>query len=423
MTRYLLLFFLVSCGEAQNSNVVFRENLSSKVSVGTDSAEESLQFNNSSRKATNQTPFFNPPGRELLNQYVRFKRGQNNCSGVLSYEWESPNDIYLYTARHCFEKSDPVRGAQWDFDVVSNSKPLIDSASTFDNGVKRAFSVRSDNIEALSLNSQYIPSGFGKNRSQNAEQTDVVRIYQYSTPNYGKFEKICDSGSLVRAGFRGTLGYPDPSDKTSSPDGLVATVSQVEYDVLLTRLLKWLPGSNLQISSHLVKLSNSITLPGESGSPIFVATLADVRTNKYYFGCVDGLMTREITRLGQLGESYYNVMSFSGTSRSWTKVWSQKGFAKATQSTNVSPMTSPSSGSSSVQRLPGGNEVSLSLLDESSGEQIAATILPFQSDYVMECDKLVRSSYAKQSSNDFRCYANTTSVNYYEAPGYDPRFR
>lgn len=440
MKRILLpLSLLVSCGVAENDNLVVTEMRTPKDSTKPNASEDTLGFN------YNSTILYASNGaqRRTLSQYVRFTRGQNKCSGVLSWESAAPNDVYLYTARHCFEKSDPVRGVQWDFGAASNSKPLIDSALIFDNGVGRPFSLRSDNIEALSLNSQFVPSGFDKNSSVGAEPTDVVRIYQYSSANSNEqgMEKICDAGGLVRSGYRGTYGYPDPSSLGARAGGVVETVSNVEFDVLRTKLSNWLSGSKLQVSSHLFKLANSTTLPGESGSPVFVAnkvvsggTYTRIET-RYRFGCVDGVMTREITRLGRIGESYYNVMSFSGTSRSWSKVWSQKGFAKTTpkqslvyssvQSPIASPMETPDAVLvyDHVQRTPGAGELALSLIDlDSAGQPIKSAVVSDKSDIQAECDNLVRSSYAKQSSNAFECFANGKVVRSYDAPAFDRKF-
>lgn len=212
MKRILLpISLLVSCGVAENDNSLVSEIRTPKESTKPNASEDTLGFNGGSQFLNSS----NSKERRGLSQYVRFTRGEHKCSGVLSWEWEAPNDVYLYTARHCFEKSDPVRGVQWDFDLASNSKPLIDSALIFDTGVGRPVNLRSDNIEALSLNSQVVPSGFGKNRASGAEPTDVVRIYQYSNSKsnaqvldgHGKvvLEKICDSGGVVRSGYRGTL--------------------------------------------------------------------------------------------------------------------------------------------------------------------------------------------------------------------------
>lgn len=248
------------------------------------------------------------------------------------------------------------------------------------------------------------------------------------TDGQGKLvlEKICDSGGVVRSGYRGTFGYPDPSVSGASSNGVVATVSNVEFDELRTKLSNWLPSSNLQISSHLFKLANSTTLPGESGSPVFIATKGwtggAVNRTFYGFDCIDGIMTREITRLGRMGESYYNVMSFSGTSRSWSKVWSQKGFAKTGQNASALTVTQ-NSGSEHVQRLPGAGEVALSLVDlEGNGQPVKSAIVSDKTDIQAECDKLVKSSYAAQSSNCFECFANGKRVSYYDAPGYDNKF-
>lgn len=446
MMRILLpISLLVSCGVAENDNSLISEIRTPKESTKPNASEDTLGFNRGSQFLNSS----NSKEHRGLSQYVRFTRGEHKCSGVLSWEWEAPNDVYLYTARHCFEKSDPVRGVQWDFDLASNSKPLIDSALIFDTGVGRPVNLRSDNIEALSLNSQFVPSGFGKNRASGAEPTDVVRIYQYSKAKSnaqvfdgdGKLvlEKICDSGGLVRSGYRGTFGYPDPSRRGASSNGVVKTVSRVAFDSLRTKLSEWLPGSKLQISSHLFKLANSTTLPGESGSPVFVATkrwtAGDYSVNKTYFvfNCIDGIMTREITRLGQMGESYYNVMSFSGTSRSWSKVWRQKGFAKtapsgstaplAVQPAKASPMQTQNAGPEHVQRLPGAGEVALSLIDlDGNGQPIKSAIVSDKSGIRSECDKLVKSSYAAKSSNSFECFANGTRVQFYDAPGYDNKF-
>lgn len=442
MKRLLLpISLLVSCGVAENDNIVVSEIRTPSDSTLPTASEDTLGFNANSKHVN----ALNGKG-VALGQYVRFTRGQHKCSGVLSWEWEAPNDVYLYTARHCFEKSDPVRGVQWDFDAVSHSNPLIDSAVKFDSGIGRPVNLRSDNIETLSLNSQFVSSGFGKNRASGAEPTDVVRIYQYSSAKsnaqvldgQGKLvmAKICDSGGLVRSGYRGTFGYPDPSSLGASSNGVVETIANVEFDVLRTKLSNWLPGSKLQISSHLVKLANSTTLPGESGSPVFVATKSwnngPVQRTFFGFDCIDGIMTREITRLGQLGESYYNVMSFSGTSRSWTKVWSRKGFAKTVpsgstapftvQPPKASPMQTQNSVPEHVQRLPGAGEVALSLIDLSSGQPISSVIVSDKSDIQSECDTLVKSSYAAQSSDDFECFANGKRVRYYDAPGYDSKF-
>jgi hypothetical protein len=420
MLKTLPLLVLISCGVAENESTVQTGQVAAKGASPSDSTDESLGFNRMSAIVQSSAS-----GLDGVDQYVRFTRGKNKCSGVLSWEWEAPNDIYLYTARHCFEISTPVGGVQWDFDVKSQTKPLIDSAHRYNMKMELApFTIRSDNLEALSLNEQTIASGFGKNRSENSKPTDVVRLYQYTVKGHNSFRKICDSGSIVRAGYRGSFGYPDP--KLNKPNGVVKTVSAVEFEALVAKLSKWLPGTKLNLSSQLVKLAETTTMPGESGSPVFVAAktdfVEDLNPNRFRFECIDGIMTREITRLGRPSETYYNVMSFSGTSRSWSPI---RG-SRPTNHQKVNVATTPDA-PIRVERTPNADEVALSLIDVTTGADIISEIVPLQSAYdkayERDCDALVRKTYARKSSNEFECFANGSRVFFYEAPGYDVKFR
>ena len=408
MQKLLPLILLISCGRIENENVAQSNNLSRKEGTLSNSGVESLGFNQQSSILTRSDA-----GKDGIDQYVRFKHGNNNCSGVLSWEWESPNDVYLYTARHCFEKSNPITGVQWDFDVKSNTKQLIDAASGFDSNMNiKSVQLRSDNIEALNLEEK----AFGRTRP-----TDVVRLYQYSSKSHNLI-KICNSGNIVRAGYRGSFGYPDP--RLRSPNGVVKSVAEVEYEVLLSKLSKWLPKSRLDLSSHLVKLANSTTMPGESGSPVFVATENKIVFNNldpkmFSFNCIDGIMSREITRIGMPSETYYNVMSFGTTSRTWSKVWAKGGvFPKTEQKVSQVPATT----TNRLDRMPASNEVALSLQDVTSGEDIITEIVSIKSRYQDDCDKLVLKTYAKNSSNEFKCFANGKLVFFYDAPGYLNKF-
>jgi hypothetical protein len=321
----------------ENTNSV--QTLTSESTVGTrsNSTDEQLGFNSTSLVLTKA----NSKG-DGIDQYVRFSRGKNKCSGVLSWEGNKNNDVYLYTARHCFEKAHPVSGVQWDFDVKSNSKPLIDTASGFDSNLNvKSLNLRSDNIEALSLDD---------NLGGGAKATDVVRLFQYSGGN--NFKQICDTGNVVRSGFRGSFGYPDP-EKYRDNIGVVKTVAEVRFDVLLDKLSRWIPNSKLSLSSHLVKLADSITMPGESGSPVFQAgklvKTYNLDPRSYQFDCIDGIMTREITRMSGISETFYNVMSFSNGARKWSRIWATGGnFSSGSSTVSLQPAQA----SNGLQRLP-----------------------------------------------------------------------
>lgn len=316
----------------ENTNSV--QTLTSESTVGTrsNSTEEALGFNDKSAMITAENI---PQG---LQQYVRFTRNGQKCSGVLSGEYRHRDvmdtgpvkyDVYLYTARHCFEKANPISGATWDFDVKSHNSPLIGSSQALGfNGVNPVtLPIHSDYIERLEL--PVAGSGWWLD-SYKATYRDVVRLYQYSESR-GQMLGLCNNE--VRSGKRVTLGYPNPKLKT--PNGVVVTISETIDPNLVSlsaglngvslqsKMNQWLGTNKVSIDPDIVKLADTTTLPGESGSPVFDGKVTTTRA--LGLTCIDGILTREITKLGKPSETYYTVLSKSASFRKWERVWSLGG--------------------------------------------------------------------------------------------------
>lgn len=459
----------------ENTNSV--QTLTSESTVGTrsNSTEEALGFNEQSAMIG---AFSTPNG---LQQYVRYSRNGQKCSGVLSWERNLNNveryDVYFYTARHCFEKSNPIHGATWDFDLKSHKTPLIGLGQALGfNGLNLvALPIRSDYIETLALDGSQGGSNFlNPTITKDAvSYRDVVRLYQYSHGSAGAMIGLCNSQDLYRSGKKGTLGYPKANLK--KPNGVVVTASEsidpklqsasagLNGVSLQTKMNQWLGSNKVSIDPDIVKLADTTTQPGESGSPVFerfVTTSngtediwfeANHDTKAYRFTCLDGILTREITKLGKLGETYYSVLSKYGHSRRWVRVWSLDGklqkpersldtwdSARTASSIRLQlaapapktasapknalsgfvmgstvipkkseinlPKTTPTPQVASVVR----KTVKLSLVVIGSWDEVIETseAVIVNNDYTVDCRNLVGRSAARHSYGEFECLAD-----------------
>lgn len=278
---------------------------------------------------------------ESIGSYVRFKRPNGvECSGVLAYEPTSENvpssghvDVYLYTALHCFEETDPF-GNPKSADTNISSAYRYKTATATSSGVNAATATATSNpvLSNLAAAAQQFSNSIMVTAadntalladkrvvhvlSNNGIKSDIARVWQLRAPVSEVNKKIlpvCASkpgeGSRIQTFGFGTdvdykLNYSNSVTSSSGSSlsfGVSARVGKAEFEVkqvgmalgqylnepsraLTERLgLLFANVSQLNISPYIMRMGGTSSQPGESGSPVF-----SVRMNPGKFSCPAG---------------------------------------------------------------------------------------------------------------------------------------
>lgn len=305
-----LVFMIVACGQQENP-VISAVDTSPK---GEPAAENALGIGNEGSANLGNLyyayagPNISREGDEqALRSYVRYRRGSAiECSGVLAYEPNSSAeptgsvDVYLYTALHCFEESDPfgrpksinkniTDAYRYKLGVAEGTAPSeigITSRQTI--SYTENIVLRSDDISVM---------------TNSGHRSDVARVWQARVPVSqlkGAILPVCaekpSEGSRVQTfGFGKDVDYKNlnlSSSITTSSGSKVSfgvasqagvapfSAKQVGMAVsafvnepsraLAERLGILLANpSQLGISPYIMRMGGTSSQPGESGSPVF----------------------------------------------------------------------------------------------------------------------------------------------------------
>jgi len=262
---------------------------------------------------------------QSLNSYVRFKRPNGvECSGVLAHEPTSANstasgavDVYLYTALHCFEESDPFgnpktvnttisNGYRYDQATATGLSTSSGSTGVVANAGNVGIPPQSPEIKTtVTTPLKYTPKSDPRAMHvmyNNGKKSDVVRIWQgriAASSAASRVLPICSSkpseGSRVQVfGFGTDLDHKyNYSVSSTSLSGAVVSfgvqaqagradfafkqigMAMGQYQTEPSRSLSERLGAlftnpeQLNISPYIMRIGGTSSQPGESGSPVF----------------------------------------------------------------------------------------------------------------------------------------------------------
>jgi hypothetical protein len=325
-----LVFMVVACGQQENP-VISAVDTSSK---GEPAAEQSLGLGNSGSTNVGNLYYASGPNvarqgeDQALTSYVRYRRGNGvECSGVLAYEPSSSAepaglvDVYLYTALHCFEESDPFGRPKGIAGTISQAyrykraaaqvsgSAVSATASTSASGSKLTYVgsvapelANMDQLQTISVSetTTLVSSGVSV-MTNNGHRSDVARVWQMRAPIEEVKKKvlpICASkpseGSRVQTfGFGSDVDYRlsyntsvTTSLGSSTSFGVTAQVGAAVFQAkqvgmalnpfinepsraLAERLgILFASPTQLGISPYIMRMGGTSSQPGESGSPV-----------------------------------------------------------------------------------------------------------------------------------------------------------
>lgn len=237
------------------------------------------------------------------------------CNGALAYEAE-PNgsaNLYLYTAAHCFEKTNPLGFLTTK---IGRAGVLFGPSASIPSRYLPPFGI-----------AQRIPTTLQNTKAEvlfeNSKRGDVVRIFQRRAPMATlsqSYLPTCQSIGNYKKTRRLMFGA-----MAADPQGIAMALSEADVDSgsfgsPMSDQLKQIPNHGVMTN---FMLENVFTFPGESGGPVWLIDGDRVASQLVQFFCLQGVITREITKPKLKSDGGYEleynsffspIISNSGTS-------------------------------------------------------------------------------------------------------------